>query len=63
MFRVLCDCKITIKMLNYIETESENGNFLYGRIGKYPLQSLHTSTTVPCDLCLHGKGVWLLSII
>ena len=30
-------------MLYYIETESENWNFLkYGRIGKHPVQSLYT---------------------
>ena len=30
--------------VNYIETESENWNFLkYGRIGKHPMQSLYVT--------------------
>ena len=51
-------------MLNYIETESENSNFLikYGRIGKHPMQSLIQGTTVPCDYVhLRALIVYLLN--
>ena len=38
-------------MLNLIEIESENWNFLkYGRIGEHPMQSLYQGTTIPCDI-------------